>query len=232
MGIINRVKDLGARFTAATREAREEITEMRERIKALRREINALRYAPVPAAEIHERAREAVAARGARWLEEHGRGLFGTAENRWRPLGTYAAEGHHKLPRGIETDLFGFMCAANPDHALQLLDGLVAATPFEAGPPSDERPALIARLERELAELEAAEEAAIDEACAAGVTIAHRADVVQRRATEANKREMDERAADDRRRRQDLLDRDAAERAHVGRSEYLTGGGPDGRTRR
>jgi hypothetical protein len=76
---------------------------------------------------------------------------------------------------------WGVTCAAAPDEAIRFLTALIKAIPFEEGPPSAERPALIARLQGALAELEVEEERLVDEAQAAGSSILHRREVQERR---------------------------------------------------
>jgi hypothetical protein len=76
----------------------------------------------------------------------------------------------------------------------------VGAYAYTPGPAQVERAAVVATLEAELAELERAEEQFVDEAMAAGVTIAHRAEVTERRERERSQRERVERAAEAERR--------------------------------
>ena len=77
------------------------------------------------------------------------------------------------------------LCAGAPDVAATLLQRLVRAVPTPAaGTASHDRAAQVARLQRDLDELGAAEERFIDEAAASGIAIAHRPDVVQRRDNE------------------------------------------------
>ena len=74
-------------------------------------------------------------------------------------------------------------------------------------------------------------------ACAGGLVIEHRPEVVQRRATEARQRQLEEQAVTDRRRRQDALDEQHGPKSRriglpgpetsggAGRSRYIESGG-------
>ena len=70
---------------------------------------------------------------------------------------------------------------------------------YQAGPLEAARPALIARLRAERAELEAAEEQLIDDAAAAGIVIEHRPEVQHRRREAAYKQKRDDEQLEQRR---------------------------------
>ncbi|MEW5980804.1 MAG: hypothetical protein AB1806_00370 [Acidobacteriota bacterium] len=104
--------------------------------------------------------------------------------------------------------------------------GLVARVPAEVGAPSAERPDPIARLRDELATLEAAEEQAVDNAISAGVIVAHRPAVVQRRENEKRRRELDEQAVARRAERQRALDAQFGNQApRAMASQYIASNG-------
>jgi hypothetical protein len=231
MNIIQNVKAIAERLTSATRTVHEEIGAMRAPLKELPREIRRLGNAPIPADEIRERIRDAVHARGAAWLRDHGTELFHMSERfadrDALALGSYSPVTRHaQFPPAIEADPVGYRCATEPEAEIRRLFAMLEAVPFEPGPPSAARPELIARKQQELAELGQAEEIAIDELAAAGVVIQHRPEVLQRRARERETEKIEESAVADRKARQVALDADAADKAGRGRiaqSEYISG---------
>ena len=221
MSVIETLKTITSKLSTATSSIHGEIASMRGRIKETARAIRDLGNAPIRADEFRGRVPEGVRDRGSKWIGAHGSGVFRTHLTGQIALGEYGA-GRVRLPPGLDEDLVGFLCAVDEALMVRLLSELPNVIPFEAGPPSPERPALIERLEQELANLERTEEAAIDAAAEAGVAIAHRPEVLQRRQNEARARELEERALADRRRRQAALDAEAADRGgRAGRSQYL-----------
>jgi hypothetical protein len=166
-----------------------EIGAMRRQMDAKRQAIKRLREAPVPLQELHARIDAAVRATGAMCLERLGPSLA--------RMSAYGLQGDAPLPGTYGSDLATFpaWCAAEPEEASRFVKQLYTKLSYEAGPASADRPAMLAQLESELAELEAAEEKLIDEAVAAGVTIPHRPEVILRRANEARERELNERHA-------------------------------------
>ena len=198
--LLKRVK---AQLSQAVQTAKGQITDLRGEIGRLRKELAHAQRSPLPLSDIEPRIAESVQQAGARWLAEHGEILVRSEGG----IGTYQAKYGGRLPFTPGEPLpFGLLCAARPDETAALLCDLFEQVPYEAGPAAAERPALIERLERELAEAEQVEEAAVDEAAAAGVVIAHRPEVVARRRAEAAAREREEREVADRARRQEALD--------------------------
>lgn len=203
MRVSDVLTSLRDRLRSATSAARAETDEMRAAIQTARVELKHAQRGPLPLDEIQDRIVAAVRSAGARWLAEHGPTLIRSEGG----LAAYNAKYGGRAPFVVADPIpFGAWCAGAPDTMVALLGGLYAAVPYEAGPPSPERPTLIARLERELAELERAEEAVIDDAAAAGIAISHRPEVVRRRQEEARRREREEREIADRARRQAALD--------------------------
>lgn len=198
--VLKRVK---AQLSQAVTTAKGQITDLRGEIGRLRKELAHAQRLPLPLSDIEPRIAESVRQAGARWLAEHGEILVRSEGG----IGTYQAKCGGRLPfTAAEAIPFGALCAGAPDQVIELLSAIYQQVPYEAGPPAAERPALIERLKRELAEAEQVEEAAVDEAAAAGVVIAHRPEVVARRRAEAAAREREEREVADRARRQEALD--------------------------
>lgn len=221
MSIVNALKSLSNKVAAATRAVVDDIGAVRKQIDGKRWELEHATQAPLPPAEVKaERIPALVAERGAAWLREHGPALLAAGTYAHRALASPGADGYIELPN--LSDWFGITCAADPARATALLSALIDRVGYEPGPASQDRPALITRLSRELADLEAAEEAAVDQAAAAGVKIEHRADVRQRREREARQRELDARRLADQSARQAALDaRHQQERGRGGRSRYI-----------
>ncbi len=115
---------------------------------------------------------------------------------------------------------WGFACLFLGPHLKDRFADLVRSVEYEAGPAEGARPALIARLTRELAALEAEEEAVIDAAAESGVVIAHRPDVVERRYQEQRQRERDARQQAERQAREAAINERHA-RQVTGESSYL-----------
>ncbi|MBM3499726.1 MAG: hypothetical protein FJX74_13785 [Armatimonadetes bacterium] len=125
---------------------------------------------------------------------------------------------------------WGALATARPDLAASILEGLVRQVEYVPGPSSAERPALIAKLQRDLAALEATELALLDEAAASGVMIQHRPEVAAARADEAERRRREQEAATARQAREAAIDRQHAEAAGRGRavrSAYVESGRVD-----
>lgn len=98
---------------------------------------------------------------------------------------------------------WGVLALFYPDQAKETFAKLARSYTYTAGPPQAERAGVIAKLEAELAELERAEEALVDDAAAVGVKLEHRPEVTQRRERERSQRERAERAAEAERRSAD-----------------------------
>jgi hypothetical protein len=221
MNALLMLKDFAGRVASATRGVHEEIGGLRARLAELREARKVVQLAPLPADEIRDHIATLVGDRGDKWMADHGEELLRDPRPGWRALGAYAGRGRFAVPVGVERDYFGFVCATDPERAQQMLDALAERVEFTPGLPAADRPGELARIERELAQAEAAEERAIDEAAAAGVTISHRAEVVQRRQAEARARELEEQRVADRARRQADLDAQHQEGGQRGRPHYL-----------
>ena len=187
MSLLEGLKTITKNLRAATSSIRDEIEGMRARITAGHRALEQARNGLVPPDELPGRIGELVDGLGRLWRDRHG------------PVGHYLGKpAGVDSPWGFEAPMtFGALCALAPELVRASLERLATAEAYEAGPSSRERAAVVARLEAELAELEAAEEALVDSAAEQGVTIKHRDDVVQRRATEARQREFAERRAEE-----------------------------------
>lgn len=228
MNPIGKIKTLAKHLTTA-RSATAEIVatdeQLRREIDQRERALLELRDLGVPRDELRERMRAYVAETGAAYLDEHGRAFVSAVDNgptdaELRGTPRIPVAGHQPLP-------WGAVCAGMPDLAVQILTGLQNQVPYAEGLPGAERPARIAQLEAELAELKRTHEAFVDEAAAAGVSIPHRLEVQQRREAAARRTRDDAAAIAERDRRQQAIDaRTPAPEFHRaavgrGRSQYL-----------
>ncbi len=213
------LKNFGAKFRSAIGSASDEILQLRNAMVAKRREIETLRGMPVPPAEVEARVRVKVGEEGARYLDGFRSAVkaSGAVEGQGRGIcGAAATVRSVRLPDGLGG--WPALCAADPEAAVARVMTLVGLLNLDHGPAAADRPSLIDGLMRELAELEATEEAAVDEAISLGLKLEHRPAVVQRRATEAErkKRLLENETALARPERQAAVDTAAA-----GRSGYL-----------
>jgi hypothetical protein len=171
-GIFGKVVDFASGLRQATTAAHELIAERRRAIAAKRAELQRAEAGPRPPAEVIGRFEAWVDELAAYQAREYGRGLV------VHRFGSVSKEPGTGAPWGPGTELtWGFAALFLGPELKQRFADLVRATAYEAGPPAAERPALVERLRGELAQLEAEEEQLVDEAAAAGVTIAHRAPV-------------------------------------------------------
>lgn len=216
MNIVDNVKAIAKKLTSATDSITGEIAKLRASIAEKRKALGNATGAPRPVEEIiRDRIPETVAESGRIWLRDRGSSLIRGDHS----LGSTKA-GSVRLPWTFqEAPPWGAICAGCPDLATEILETLIRQVPYEAGPATSDRAAVIARLERDLAELEAVEEGIVDQAAEAGVAIQHRPEVVQRRNTEARRRELEEQKARDRAARETALNE--AHRSRAARSRYL-----------
>lgn len=185
---ISKLANLTEQTRTVTKTVTEGIAEVRAAIAEKRRELVNAKDAPVPPAELAERIAAWLDARAERGINQYARSIpvtFG------RPNETVTRVPYH-LAGELDTAV---LLALGVSTLKREIPALVARLSYTPGPPSSERPALVERLERELAELEGAEEAAIDAAAEAGVVVQHRPEVLARRASEAERRKRDELAA-------------------------------------
>jgi DNA repair exonuclease SbcCD ATPase subunit len=192
MSVFDSLRAAASKIQDATRTINEQIERARTRITGLRRELENARTARVPYEEMEARAPEAVNQRAEIWLKKHGVSLLhhGREDLGYRAIGSPGATGSFNLSDGLESDLFGALCAAHPEQATALLRALVRRVPCDnIGTQSAQRSALIARLEKDLATLEAEEERIVDEAATSGISITHRPEVTHRRDMERLERE-------------------------------------------
>lgn len=220
------LKNFGAKFRSAIGSASDEILQLRNAMVAKKREIEMLRALPVPPAEVEARVRVKVHEEGELFLRRFRSNVTAaSAPSSKEPAKPLQGRGicvasatarSVRLPDGMGS--WPALCAADPEAAVAHVMALVRLLKLEHGPAAADRPALIDAMIRELAELEATEEAAVDEAIGLGLKLEHRPAVVQRRATEAErkKRILENEAALARPERQAAIDT-----AVVGRSGYL-----------
>jgi hypothetical protein len=173
---ISKVSKLAQETREATRSVARSIAELRRELAEKRRELEHARSAPLPPADVERRIASFVDAQRARWSAEHARSVVGA-------FGTATEETGMAVARLARLDKLRFedLCALLPDAMKSSLVSLCAAVSYDAGPAENDRARVIERLESELRELEQAEEAVVDEALEAGVTVEHRPEVVERR---------------------------------------------------
>lgn len=221
MTILSKLTELGREIAAASRSVQENIAELRRQIATKRRELESAQRLPVPRAELVERFRAMIDARAERFAHVPPPAMtWPCARDLFRPLSEWKRENGQVDIREVR-DLFDFVCFFVGDTMKANASKLLTIDGWADGLPTSERAATIASLEREVAELETAEERAIDEAAAAGVQIAHRPDVAQRRATEAHQAKLHAATAAAQHDREAAINTRAATRA-IGRSEYVT----------
>jgi hypothetical protein len=203
MSVLSKLTDLSRQIAGATQRAQASIAEMREQIAAKRDEVFRVQTSYPPKDELKEMRRLEILETAAAYLAED-------------PLSFVRSMPF--TPR--HTMEWRELCATAGSVVEQDFCDKIDRAEYVAGPSAAERPVEIARLERELAELEAAEEQAIDEATAAGVAIQHQPEVITRRQREAAERERHDKWTAAARTRQARVDRSVATRV-VGSSEYL-----------
>jgi hypothetical protein len=225
MSIFSRLADLTREIAGATRSARDSIAEMRQEIATRRRALEDARSLPVPPTELVARFRRVVDERAERFRRQPPPGhRWTSAADLLRPLGDWQRPGELHVEKA--EDVLNLLCFLIPEHLAAGAERLAEMEGWGPdGAPSDERPAIIARLERELRDLETAEEQAIDAAAAAGVVVEHRPEVRERRREDAyqQQRRADREAAA--RERQAEIDRQHEQRREPGvlaRSHYLS----------
>jgi len=201
------------------------LTDARAHRAELRREHKTLSRALPSLNEIEQTLRRSAGETAQSGLAEYGPAILSRLANparrRYEPV----------LPNGLSPWMLA--CMADVDAAVETVMAVVRKVAPEAGVPSAERVARLAAIDVEIAELDAAEEAFIDRAQAAGITIAHSPETIRRRENEARLRALDEaktadalarhKAIDDTyERRSILVNMDAPSR--VGQSGYLANG--------
>jgi hypothetical protein len=225
--LVDTVKEIQSRLSSATSGVRADIEQLRATIKAKRAELVRVASAPLPLPEAEERIAAHVQVEGERWLRDwhttlvHGERALAAYDPEWDP--STPMRHTPRVPWTLrESPPWGAFCLSDPAGAAALLAGLLRALKdsghYVEGMPLAERPAAAKQLEVELAALEAAEEDVIDGAHAGGINIAHRPEVISRRATGARQRELDEEATSNRLARQAALNERHRSRAANGRT--------------
>jgi hypothetical protein len=215
MSAIKKLADLGRDLAAAVRSASADVATLRGRIRAKRAERDVAKGAPCPPDEVVVRFEAWVDQVGAWWRTKAGADLvmhvFGAAADPRAPS--------HWGPNDVVR--WGELCGLAAPMLKREFGELVRATAYVAGPASAARPAIVERLDRELAELETAEESLIDQAAAAGVAIAHRPEVLERREAERLKRDRAA-AAELARLAREAVPAARPEEYRAGRSQYIS----------
>jgi len=198
MSVIEKLKTTAARLRGA-REAiassaatvRQEIAKLREELAAKRAALKLARTAPIPRDEIPAAVAKVVRDAGDLWLRgtgEPGSGAVLKDGHGRAYLHAIAPPTGPSLPEELwgPSLRFGMIAAADPEMAARWLTRICTAVDYVPGPAAGERAALVAQLEREVADLERTEEEFVDTAVAEGVEFAHRPEVVKRRQDEAD----------------------------------------------
>jgi hypothetical protein len=216
MSLVSTIRDLGQKLRAATATITESIASARAEIAAKQHALGHAQRGPRPPAEVMEQFNVWVDAMTAHQAKEYGLGLVTLR------FGAAPGADHGGSPWTPNAEMtWGFACLFLGAELKRRFAELVKSVPYEAGPAEADRLGVIERLTRELAAADAREEALIDEAAAAGVVIAHRPEVVERRTQEARRRELAERAEADRKEREAALNRRHTERGGPVPSPYL-----------
>jgi hypothetical protein len=156
---------------------------------------------------------------GQHWLDERGAAML-AADRSVARAGLVGDPSIH----GEQLLTWEARCALDPKWAVTQLKTLIRRVQVQTGLPESERPIVLEAIDREIADLEATEAEMVDEANAAGLVIAHRPEVIQRRAQEARQRELD----DARRQHQAGLQQEQ-ERRDRARPTNVTGSAPSTR---
>jgi hypothetical protein len=192
MSFTDSIKNSLEKVTAATRdlvrgaqEVRADLDSVRELIAAKGREIQKILEAPPPPEERIATHARLVDAKASAWERAYWPGfllrLDGALSNQDLAGHVSSARRQPELPSTLDLDPDGARCFFRGSEMKADFARVLRAHPYEAGPASGERPALLERLRAELVELEAAEEDAVDKLNAQGVMVAHRVAVVERR---------------------------------------------------
>lgn len=211
MNLVKTLADLKRKVASTTASVESELMDLRARIGAKEREVTNAENAPLPPAEVIDAFARWVDETAAHESRENGYGLI---------LGFGRPPGHtsNRQPFDYNTEVrWGFACLFFGDVLKASFARLVRATEYQAGPAAAERGAVVARLTEELHLIEAAEEEIVDHMRAGGLTVAHRPEVQQRRATEQRRRELEEQAARDRATREAEINRQHEEARARGR---------------
>jgi hypothetical protein len=204
MNLVDTITKLTNRIKEASAGVAGDIAALREQIATKRAGLRHAQDAFVPRDEILAHRPAAVKAIGEHWNAQNGHNVA-------------VALGHPRNPPRspwgfTEPVPWGALCAGDPDLAMKILAAAAVAYEYEPGPPSSEREGIIEQMARELVALEQHEESAIDAATAAGVPLAHRPDVIQRRETERRRAELENQAVPDREAREAALNQGAHRR--------------------
>jgi len=204
MSLLTKLTDipgLRRQMQAATTSVTQTLGQLREAITAKTVERDSAQNGPLPPGEVIARFEAWVDEVAQRQRKEYGVGLvihrFGA------PPGAHISGS----PWAPSTEVtWGFAVLFFGDMLKAQFAELVRQTEYTPAPALAERAAVVARLERELAEVETTEEALVDEMNANGIMVAHRPEVTQRREAERRRREQAERSAADRRARERAID--------------------------
>jgi len=214
--LFDRFRSLGREIQTATKSIHDSVLELRQAIAAQEAELELVRNGPLPVGEVIERFGQWVDATAAYQADKHAASLvahcFGLAPGR--------TDGGAPWLPGTAVD-WGWLCVFHGDTVKARFATLARTVEYTSGPPAAERPARLAQIETELAQLGAHEEALIDEAAVAGVKIEHRAAVIRRRADEQAQRDRTARVAAEENRPAREAEVDRRHGPRVARSAYI-----------
>lgn len=169
MSLVEQVRSITQSVLDTIEEARAHLRE-----KTTARET--VRRAARPIEEVDLRAW--VDRRAAHWLDRHGKGMIFAFLRHGKPPGA-------AMP-GLDSasDALDLLCVGDADRVVALLARVLHQSIDATGVDvltTEARTAQLDALNREVADLEAADERAVDEALAAGLTVAHLPTVLRRR---------------------------------------------------
>ena len=221
------------KLAAAVQTVHTEITNIRDLIARNIARRTYLETAPRSQAEVAATIRELVVLRATVWMQKYGQALvlgeFGIASPKIIKADNVAL---HGMFGSNPLDGFDALCVAHPDDAIAMLEAIVKRSGYVPGPSTHEREAESDRLSLECRDLEAAEEHLIDQASRANLVIDRRPEVIERRASAARDRAIEEDRVANARSRQAAIDAGPrtrtvdpdAVRRMAGKSRYLETG--------
>jgi hypothetical protein len=199
---LQRLTGMKTDLAQAAQDLRQGLDSAREGLAAKREELDRVQRLPGPPAEVIAGLEREVDAANEHYGKEHGRQLLLRSAGLLVPAhlagrDTAVPSRRPELPFDLSRPLtFGEHAFLFPEAVKQALRQMVLAADYEAGPPAEARGPLLERLSREVAELEQAEEALVDELAAAGVQVPHRVEVQARRTAEERQRQRDQEQAE------------------------------------
>ena len=156
-----------------------------------------------PRARILARVRDEIAAVRRAWIHDNGQALAANLGGSLRIAMSGAVEG---VQHGSVLSALGSLdprtsCALLPDALLAGITKILEEVDYPEGPPLEDRPPMIAKLDKRIAAIEDAHSELVDQAKVVGIEFPLLEEVRSRRAAAAHQRALDEHRAADLRRK-------------------------------